>query len=171
MDSLPADELVVKKGVLLANKNYKIPMDYDVDFDVDAENSLLIMLESMKREGLQVEIGRKATSYEEEKNYIVSENNDKYDRPNEFNSDLRTGSSVEIYSKNTDPRLESDFLETEAGKWLLDNSYKYGFVLRYPEGKEAVTGFIANGHIYKFVGTENAEKIHQASVTVDEYFK
>lgn len=61
------------------------------------------------------------------------------------------------------------FHETDISKWLEANSYKYGFVLRYPLNKDTFTSRSYDSHIYRYVGVENAEKIYNQSLSLDEY--
>lgn len=53
--------------------------------------------------------------------------------------------------------------------WLLENSYKYGYILRYPEGKEQITGYMKEEWHYRYVGTEVAKNIYNQKITYDEY--
>lgn len=53
--------------------------------------------------------------------------------------------------------------------WLSNNSYKYGFILRYPDGKEDITGINYEPWHFRFVGKEAAEYIHENSITLEEY--
>ncbi len=62
------------------------------------------------------------------------------------------------------------FSESEEAQWLKDNCYKYGFILRYPEGKEIITGFGYETWHFRYVGIEVAKKIHDEDITFDEYY-
>lgn len=53
--------------------------------------------------------------------------------------------------------------------WLINNSYKYGFILRYPENKDKITGYMYEEWHYRYVGKETAKKIHDSKLTYDEY--
>lgn len=64
--------------------------------------------------------------------------------------------------------IKENTLEYE---WLLKNSYKYGFILRYPNGKEKITGYMFEPWHYRFVGKELAKKLFEQNVTLDEYYK
>lgn len=55
--------------------------------------------------------------------------------------------------------------------WLKDNAWKYGFVLRYPKGKEDITGFNFEPWHYRFVGLELALELYQTNLTLEEYKK
>jgi len=62
-----------------------------------------------------------------------------------------------------------DFYLTDASVWLKENCYKYGFIIRYPEGKDDITGFMWEPWQVRYVG-EEAEKIYQSGITFDEYY-
>lgn len=53
--------------------------------------------------------------------------------------------------------------------WLLENSYKYGFIQRYPPGKTSITGVANEPWHYRYVGKEAAEEIHQSGLCLEEY--
>jgi D-alanyl-D-alanine carboxypeptidase len=61
------------------------------------------------------------------------------------------------------------FEETELFKWLNDNSWKYGFILRYPKGKTEITGFIYEPWHFRFVGVMRATEIFESGLTLEEY--
>lgn len=61
------------------------------------------------------------------------------------------------------------FAETEAYKWLKENAHKFGFILRYPEGKESVTGYSYESWHYRFVGVDAASKIYNSGKTLEEW--
>lgn len=60
--------------------------------------------------------------------------------------------------------------EDKEAIWLSNNSYKYGFILRYPKGKEEVTGFQYEPWHFRFVGIELAKKLFNEDITLDEYY-
>lgn len=53
--------------------------------------------------------------------------------------------------------------------YLIDNSYKYGFILRYPRGKEYVTGYMFEDWHFRYLGVDLATKVHNSNLTYDEY--
>lgn len=55
-------------------------------------------------------------------------------------------------------------------KWMKDNAYKYGFIMRYPEGKEYITGYSSESGHYRYVGLEAAKYIYEHNITFDEYY-
>ena len=79
-------------------------------------------------------------------------------------SEHETGLAIEIagdddYDQDTDSVLE----------WMNSNAYKYGFILRYPSGKESVTGAEAENDHYRYVGKEAAKVIHDQGICLEEY--
>lgn len=55
--------------------------------------------------------------------------------------------------------------------WLSENAYKYGFILRYPSGKESITGIEYEPWHYRYVGKETAKEIYNKQITLEEYLK
>ena len=56
-------------------------------------------------------------------------------------------------------------------EWLAENAYKYGFVLRYPPGKQKITGTSYEPWHYRYVGKEVAREIYEREICLEEYFK
>lgn len=63
------------------------------------------------------------------------------------------------------------FAETEEFAWLKDNAHKFGFILRYPDGDENITGYDYESWHYRFVGVDAASKIYNEKITLEEYLK
>ena len=82
-------------------------------------------------------------------------------------SEHQTGLALDINQFNT---TEKDFENTPAFTWLSNNAYKYGFILRYLEGKENITGYSYESWHYRYVGKDVAQKITDEGITFDEYY-
>ena len=82
-------------------------------------------------------------------------------------SDHQTGLAIDV--DNTITSFEN-FTNTKEYQWMLDNSYKYGFILRYPSGKESITTYQFESWHYRYVGLKLAKKIKASNLTFDEYF-
>ena len=65
--------------------------------------------------------------------------------------------------------LEESFEDTDVGKWLKENSWKYGFILRFPKGKENITGVIYEPWHFRYVGKEAAKEITERGICLEEY--
>lgn len=86
-------------------------------------------------------------------------------------SEHQTGLAVDLTSENSPCTLEACFGETVEGQWLAENSWKFGFILRYLEGKTDVTGYIYEPWHFRYVGQELAEEIwRQGYPTLEEFF-
>ena len=78
------------------------------------------------------------------------------------------GLAVDICSKNYQI-LDEKQAETPEAKWLKENCYKYGFILRYPVNKSDITGVIFEPWHYRFVGVEAATEIMNKNICLEEY--
>lgn len=85
-------------------------------------------------------------------------------------SEHQIGLAFDIVS-NTYSTLDEGFGETEAGKWLAENSCRFGFILRYPEGKEYITGIEYEPWHFRYVGVEAATVIMQNGMTLEEFWE
>ena len=81
----------------------------------------------------------------------------------------QTGLAADIWSK--DHQWYDGFENTEAFKWMYENCAKYGFILRYPKGKESITGVKFEPWHYRYVGVEHATIIMQNNWTLEEYLE
>lgn len=66
-------------------------------------------------------------------------------------------------------KLDEGYLNTPECKWLAENSWKYGFIMRYPEGKSDITKIVFEPWHYRYVGKEAAEEIKEQGVCLEEY--
>lgn len=73
------------------------------------------------------------------------------------------------YSSEVEKGDGIGFAETDAYTWLCENAHKFGFILRYPEGKEEITGYQFESWHYRFVGIDLATKLHESGYTLEEY--
>ncbi len=80
-------------------------------------------------------------------------------------SEHQTGLAMDIKNKNGEFISAKDKEYT----WLINNSYKYGFILRYPKGKDNLTGYMYEEWHYRFLGIELATKVYESGLTYDEY--
>lgn len=87
-------------------------------------------------------------------------------------SDHQTGLAVDIVDTTLPSRFNNliqEYGETESGKWLAENCWKFGFILRFPEGKEGVTGIIYEPWHFRFVGRTHAKQMKDLNMTLEEY--
>lgn len=84
-------------------------------------------------------------------------------------SEHQLGLAVDL-SANVGCKLRQCFANTAPGKWLAENSYKYGFILRYPENKESITGVMFNPWHFRYIGKEEAAKVFASGQVLEEYY-
>jgi D-alanyl-D-alanine carboxypeptidase len=83
-------------------------------------------------------------------------------------SEHQTGLAVDISIISYKCYLDNCFGNTADGMWLVDNSYKYGFIQRYPLNKENVTGYRYESWHFRYVGVDLATALHDSGLTLDE---
>ena len=83
-------------------------------------------------------------------------------------SEHQTGTALDIANINTGLTIHFD--ETKESIWLQNNAYKYGFIQRYPKGKEHITGYPYESWHYRYVGIKIAKVIFEQNLTLEEYF-
>lgn len=83
-------------------------------------------------------------------------------------SEHQTGLALDVMGSN---KNYNKFDESKEFNWMINNAYKYGFILRYPKGKEHITGFKYEPWHYRYVGKEAAKIIHDKNITLEEYKK
>ena len=104
--------------------------------------------------------------YNEYLNKYTKEYTDSYAaRPG--HSEHQTGLALDITTYGANGK---DFDQTEAFKWLQQNAHYYGFILRYPENKDYLTGYSYESWHFRYVGKEAATTIYNENITFDEYY-
>jgi D-alanyl-D-alanine carboxypeptidase len=86
-------------------------------------------------------------------------------------SEHQTGLAMDISSPSVGCKLTTDFGETKEGKWVALHAHEYGFIIRYPKGKEAITGYQYEPWHLRYVGTKAAKVMFERQITLEEYFK
>lgn len=176
-----------KGELMLVNKFNNLTEEYKIDsieipskYAYAEKYTSKEMLDNFKemwnaatKDGMDIIVSSGYRDYkEQEKTYKSSENSkgktyaDKYAaRPG--HSEHQTGLAYDLFTTSS---TTENFEETEEFKWLRDNSYKYGFIMRYPKGKEYLTGYEYEPWHYRYVGKSDAKKIYETGLTFDEYY-
>lgn len=189
-----ANSVVKDELLTLVNFENTIPKDWKVDLvqlnngqSVDRRiyDDLIAMLQSAKSEGLnplicssyrtnekQEQLYQNKVSEYLSQGYSKVEASDKaafwVARPG--TSEHQLGLAVDIVSTKNQ-RLDRSQENTVEQQWLIQNSWKYGFVLRYPTNKNSITGVGYEPWHYRYVGKEHAKKINELGVCLEEYVK
>ena len=177
------------KGILMiVNKYYKLDKNYVPDdlVDVDSQygakkqmskvayDAFINLFNDAKKQGYNLYIASPYRSYDYQttlyNNYVKSDGKKEADtysaRPGY--SEHQTGLAADIMAKGNSSL--NDFEKTKEFTWMINNSYKYGFILRYPKGKEYITGYIYEPWHYRYVGKEAAKVIYEKGLTYEEYY-
>ena len=164
-------EMTYMDGILIVNKTYPLPQNYNPGVNPEAKAALDKMFAAAKAEqNLKMWVCSGFRSYTVQKSLYNSyvrrdgaKAADRYSARPGY-SEHQTGLAFDI--NYADYR----FKNTAEAKWLAANAYKYGFILRYPEGKESITGYMYEPWHYRYVGVESAKKIFDSGLTLEEYF-
>ena len=164
-------------GVLIVNKKYSLPSNYNPGVNGTAQRGANAMLAAAKAKGIKISPISAYRSYSYQKNlynnYVRNYGQARADRfsAKPGHSEHQTGLAYDFGGSNQAHWLEESFAQTAEGKWLYANAHKYGFILRYPKGKESITGYMYEPWHYRYVGSDQAAKIKNSGKTIEEYFK
>ena len=156
-------------------KNISIQYAYDGhQLKEEANNAYIKMARAARDSGITLIANVSYRSYDDQdatynnfkSRYGVTKADELAARPG--HSEHQTGLALNISTRLKEG--QESFEETEAYSWLLNNAYKYGFIQRYPEGKEDITGFIFEPGHFRYVGIEVATQIYNENITFDEYY-
>ena len=177
-----------KENAILVNKYYSLPEKYAPKNIVDVSNwhaygniklnneayeAFKTMFNAAKKDGITLIINSGYRTYEAQKqtyddykNWYDEEYADGIAARPDF-SEHQTGLALDIITYGTSGK---EFENTDAYKWLQKNAHKYGFILRYPKGKEDITGYSYESWHYRYLGKDLAQKVKNSGLTYDEYY-
>lgn len=172
---LPEDPTYMK-GILIANKKYPLPSTFAPGESKEAREAFNKMAAEAKLVGFQLTAFSTYRSFEYQttlyEGYVERDGKEAADRysARPGYSEHQTGLAFDIGEVNYEKHwASSSFAETEAGKWVAANAHRYGFILRYPLGKEAITGYMYESWHFRYVGEAIATEIYQNNSTLEEY--
>lgn len=163
------DGITYFDGVMIANKTYTLPRSYNPGVQPEAMDAFYDM-QAAASEGISLWILSSYRSYDDQEviynRYVAQDGRDAADtyssRPG--HSDHQTGYTFDLNS------LEQDFQYDPAGQWLEKNCYKYGFIIRYPKGKDSSTGYMYEPWHVRYIGVDLATKVTESGLSLEEYF-
>lgn len=174
---------ISEKNPLLLNKYNRVPDDYVPDNLVSVYGDFLAtpetkaafekMRDDMNTLGYKLHIVSSYRSVSYQKGLFNTfcskdgeEEAEKYSARAGF-SEHCTGRALDLSNNPSDLDV---FADSEEGKWVYENAYKYGFILRYPKDYEDVTGYMYESWHFSYVGTDISYKMHDENiVTLEEY--
>ncbi|MFC4077111.1 M15 family metallopeptidase [Salinithrix halophila] len=86
-------------------------------------------------------------------------------------SEHQTGLAMDVTSRSVGCHLLQDFGETPEGRWVARHAPDFGFIIRYPQGKEAITGYIYEPWHLRYLGEEWARAVTDSGLTFEEYLQ
>jgi zinc D-Ala-D-Ala carboxypeptidase len=105
-------------------------------------------------------------------NYVAQAGQEEADRlsAKPGTSEHQTGLVVDLGRSDKECELEQCFGELPEGKWLAEHAHEFGFIIRYPKGKESVVGYMYEPWHVRYVGPELAAELHKTKQTMEEFF-
>lgn len=160
-------------GILIANKTYPLPASYNPGgLTSETYNALQEMIGAAASQGINLWIKSGFRSYSTQQGtyahwvsvYGQATADTISARPG--HSEHQSGLAVDLNS------LDQDFEYTPEGKWLNENCYKYGFIIRFVKGKDNETGYAFEPWHVRYVGKNLASKLYNGGnwITLESYF-
>ncbi|MBE6876065.1 MAG: hypothetical protein E7496_04955 [Ruminococcus sp.] len=168
-------ELTVRDGctyvddILIANKSISLPEDYDPGMLPETAEAFEELQTAAAELGLNIYQGSGYRSYQYQitcYNSLVDAYGEEYANrvsAKPGHSEHQTGYTVDC---NT---INETFINTPEGQWLDKHCHEYGFIIRYPKGKEDITGYDYECWHIRYVGVEAATEIYEQGLTLEEY--
>lgn len=156
-------------GIPIANKTYPVPADYNPGLDGEVYERFMALKTDAAKDGVEINFMSGFRSYSEQKNVYkgwVKKYGEEADRVSARpgHSEHQLGLAIDVNEATF------DFADTPEGKWLRENCYKYGFILRYPSFEaEAITGYMYEPWHIRYLGDETAYYVHFSGLTLEEY--
>ena len=166
LDSLFIPNDLEDINLKFANKDKKLRGDARIAFEKLSNDAY--------KKGLKIIVVSAFRAYSYQKNlynkYVIENGLEYADRcsARAGHSEHQTGLAIDIMGSNNDYNI---FDKSKEFNWMTNNAHKYGFILRYPKGKEHITGFKYEPWHYRYVGIEAASIIHEKKITLEEYIK
>ena len=159
------DNLVTITGIYARDKAQLVDVAYD---------NFVKMADAARLENLTIKVTTGYRSYNFQStlynNYVKADgvkNADTYSARPGY-SEHQLGYSADL--TNAKNVSFDNFENTDEYKWLQENAYKYGFIMRYPKDKEYITGYMFESWHYRYVGVETATYIYENNITYEEYY-
>jgi len=163
------DFVVEVNGIPIANKTYPVPKDYHPGLLSETYDAFLELKLAALNDGIEINFMSGFRSYEEQVEVYANWNEVYPDgsadrvsaRPG--HSEHQLGLAIDVNS------IEFSFADTPEGLWLAENCWKFGFIIRYKEGTEEITGYMYEPWHIRYLGKELAQDVHFSGLTLEEY--
>lgn len=141
----------------------------------EARTAMVEMLGAAQRDGLSMAVVSSFRSYQEQYDlfnyYVRTIGQAEAERTSAHagHSEHQLGTTADVSAASVGFDLLESFGATAEGKWLAANGWKFGFIVSYPAGKEAITGYAYEPWHVRFVGKAEAAKVFNSGLTLHEY--
>ena len=157
-------------GVMIANKSYSLPESYAPgDLLPEVKEAFAVMQKAAAAQGLNIYISSGYRSYSRQQtlynNYVKSDGKalaDTYSSRPGY-SEHQTGLCFDL---NT---IDDSFGNTKESAWLEQHAQEYGFIIRFPKGKDAQTGYQYEPWHLRYLGIDMATKVYNSGLSLEEY--
>ena len=188
---IPYDLLMTSDYIVLTNKENLLSEDYippdlvkltckkissdPIQMREVAANALSDMFAAAKEEGIILYAHSGYRSYRTQKTMYsnrLKKNNGKDDGVVAYpgSSDHQTGLGIDIINKaGIGKKFTTAFAETKEGKWVAENCWNYGFVIRYQKNKEDITQIMFEPWHLRYVGVQVAQYMHENDLSLEEF--
>ncbi len=164
-----AEEPTYMRGVLIVNKTFAVPSTFGHGLTAETSDSFAAMQADAAAAGHKISITSGFRSFGSQTSiynrYVANEGVEGADthsaRPG--HSEHQSGLAFDLNS------ITQSFGATPAGIWVAENAHLYGFIVRYPQGKEDVTGYIWEPWHLRYVGVSVATELYSGGLTLEEY--
>lgn len=162
-------EVTYINGILVVNKTYGLPADYNPGENPEARAAFDRMAAAAREAGLNIYIASGFRSYDHQTRtysryvyYDGQENADTYSARPGY-SEHQTGLAFDMNS------VDDSFAGTPEALWVNEHCHEYGFIIRYPKGKEEITGYQYEPWHVRYLGVDTATDVYNSGLTLEEY--
>ncbi|MEY8754966.1 D-alanyl-D-alanine carboxypeptidase family protein [Peribacillus frigoritolerans] len=180
---------------VLVNKQYSLPEDYkpadliypNVDFIFEdkiekrmmreeAGKALELMFQAAEKDNMHFAGVSAYRSHQRQievfNNYVAKDGEEKAKTYSAMpgTSEHETGLAIDVTTHDGACAAQDCFGDTKEAAWLAEHAHEYGFIIRYPEGKENITGYKYEPWHIRYVGVDAATEIFEAKITLEEYY-
>lgn len=159
------------KGILIVNKTYGLPQDYNPGTNPEASDAVNQLSAAALNDGHSITVLSGFRDYNYQVN-LYKQYVEKFGEEEASKVSAKPGYSEHQTGLSFDVgKIDKDYGKTPAGIWLKENCQKFGFIIRYPEGKENITGYQYEPWHIRYVGVKAATAIMDQKITLEEYLE
>ena len=165
-----ADGVTYIQGILIANKTYALPASYNPGgLTNECYSAFMNLVSGAAADNINIYCSSGFRSYETQRqiynNYVAMDGQAKADTysARAGHSEHQTGLAIDCNI------IDDSFTGTPEAIWLENNCHKYGFIVRYPKGKDHITGYKYEPWHIRYIGVEKATAVYNSGLCLEEY--